>query len=504
MKFEIENSVIASYKRLSYDAWYAFAEFVDNSTQAYFDNREVLDRVFNNNGEKLTIEIIYDKNEDIIKIKDNSIGMDDDDLNRAFKVGQPPLNPTGRSKYGLGMKTAACWFGDNWKVRTKKLGKEKEYEVEIDVSAISKQEGEVNLNVTSSDSPKENHFTEIIITDLNRKLMGRTLGKIKDYLSSIYRIDIQSGIEIKWNGTKLFWKGYEDELYIDEKGVKAKKIFEFEINNKVVKGWAGVLGKGHGSRQKAGFSIIQSNRIIQVGFKPSTLFGEQEDGTNDLVNQRLIGELELDDFSVSHTKDKIVWESDEEELLDKKLGEYCEDMKQIAQTIRFSSKADTSNLIKYRNSTINILLKELKTNKLINYIKKVEPFPESIIKESYEKSIQTIKEDDTPSMVVNIGDEVEFVEVSIYFSEKTEVDPYILFKTTVLDNKLIVIVNMLHPYVCEISSSDILLNFVRQSVYEGVAEWKALKLRNTIQPNTIKFIKDGLLRLPFEISKNGS
>ena len=43
MKFEIENNIISSYKRLSYDPWYAFAEFVDNSTQAYFDNKEILD-----------------------------------------------------------------------------------------------------------------------------------------------------------------------------------------------------------------------------------------------------------------------------------------------------------------------------------------------------------------------------------------------------------------------------------------------------------------------------
>ncbi len=37
---------IRSYKRLSYDPWSALAEFVDNSTQSYFNNRKVLDQAF--------------------------------------------------------------------------------------------------------------------------------------------------------------------------------------------------------------------------------------------------------------------------------------------------------------------------------------------------------------------------------------------------------------------------------------------------------------------------
>jgi hypothetical protein len=46
-----------------------------------------------------------------------------------------------------------------------------------------------------------------------------------------------------------------------------------------------------------------------------------------------------------------------------------------------------------------------------------------------------------------------------------------------------------------------ILNFVRHCVYDGVSEWKAIKLIGEIKPNTVKFIKDGLLRLPFEIKK---
>ena len=43
MKFQIGYETINSYRRLAYTSWHALAEFVDNSTQAYFDNREALD-----------------------------------------------------------------------------------------------------------------------------------------------------------------------------------------------------------------------------------------------------------------------------------------------------------------------------------------------------------------------------------------------------------------------------------------------------------------------------
>lgn len=51
--FGIGNNTIRSYKRLAYTPWHAIAEFVDNSSQAYFNNKEVLDPQFEEDGEKL-------------------------------------------------------------------------------------------------------------------------------------------------------------------------------------------------------------------------------------------------------------------------------------------------------------------------------------------------------------------------------------------------------------------------------------------------------------------
>jgi hypothetical protein len=504
MKFEIKNNSISSYKRLSYDAWYAFAEFVDNSTQAYFDNKKKLDAEYSKTGDKLRIAIHYDAGEDYITIHDNSIGMNAADLERAFKIGQPPPDPTGRSKYGLGMKTAACWFGDNWSITTKKLGETTAYTIEIDVDAIAKKEGEVDLPPTEKTEGKETHYTTITITNLNRKFVGRTIGKIKDFLGSIYRFDISEGVVITWNNTPLVYHRFEDELYISPDGEKFKKYFELEINEKPVKGWVGVLGKGFGSRDKAGFAIIQNKRVIQGwpnGYKPSSIFGEQQDGSNDLVNQRVIGELFLDKFSVSHTKDKIVWEDDEEERLDKKLGEVCAEAKELALTLRFN-KEPGDQLAKFKEAAVSTLTSELKSNEISNHINNVNAYPEKILLASYKRTMGTARDENSPVMEVNVGDPPHVIRVIVYFNEKSEFDPYVLSEATIEDDKLFIFINMLHPHIQEMVSADSLTNFIRHCIYDGISEWKAIRVRGSIQPNTVKFFKDDLLRVPFEIKTN--
>ena len=132
IKFGHEN--FANYKRLAYKWWYALAEFVDNSTQSYFDHKTALESAYQEEGERFSVTITTDQ--EMLRISDNAMGMNLSDLERAMVVGVPPLNAEGRSRYGLGMKTAACWIGNKWKIVTTKLGDPEEYTVEIDVNEV--------------------------------------------------------------------------------------------------------------------------------------------------------------------------------------------------------------------------------------------------------------------------------------------------------------------------------------------------------------------------------
>src|SRR5207248_2106818 len=112
-------------------------------------------------------------------------------LSYALHIGAPPADTSGRSQFGLGMKTAACWVGNEWTLRTKKLNETTEYEVTVDVEAVAK--GGNGLDVIENDGrDPEDHYTIISITQLNHRFQGRTLSKIKQFLPSMYRQDLRA------------------------------------------------------------------------------------------------------------------------------------------------------------------------------------------------------------------------------------------------------------------------------------------------------------------------
>src|SRR5438874_1235595 len=167
LELKIGLDAINSYRRLAYTPWHALAEFIDNSTQAYFDNKEVLDKAFAEEVDILEVSIAYDKDSGELRISDNSIGLSLTDLEHALHVALPPKNTSGRSKYGMGLKTAACWLGNVWTVKTKKLGETVEHQATINVEKIAAGEGALEYQAITG-RPAAKHYTMIEITDLNR------------------------------------------------------------------------------------------------------------------------------------------------------------------------------------------------------------------------------------------------------------------------------------------------------------------------------------------------
>ncbi len=111
-------SAIEAYSRLSYSMWYAMAEFIDNSTQSRLNYGSIIDDVLRQEGSPLVVEIVHDRVNKQIIFRDNSIGMTNEKLVEALKIAHPTTDSRGRSKYGMGMKTAACWIGRKWKIVT--------------------------------------------------------------------------------------------------------------------------------------------------------------------------------------------------------------------------------------------------------------------------------------------------------------------------------------------------------------------------------------------------
>lgn len=309
----------AAFARLNYKPWFALAEFVDNSIQSFLHHRERLAAA--GHDEPLTIDLNLDDNE--ISVTDRAGGIAWTDFPRAFSPAAPPDDATGLSEFGLGMKAAACWFSKRWSVRTSALGEAVERTVTFDIPKISR-DGVESLPIETRPARESDHFTVVTMNDLRVHPRGRTIAKIKSHLASMYRVLMSDGV-VK---IRLTASGSTEELhyvqpdileapyYRNRQGPKLlwRREFAVDLHDKKVTGWAGIMQSG--SHSLAGFSVFRRRRLIEgsVGetYKPTTIFGSP----NSFASQRVVGEIFVEGFDVTHTKDGIQWHGYEDEVLE--------------------------------------------------------------------------------------------------------------------------------------------------------------------------------------------
>lgn len=342
------SSVYATYKRLSYQPWTAISEFVDNSTQSFYDHMDELMAQKYAKGLNISIRYIEDSIEgDRLEIDDNAYGMEWTDFQRAVVLDRPPKNTSGRNEFGMGLKTAACWFGSLWSVESTQLNSTTKYYTEISIDDLGKYKTE-EIDVQEESVSKKDHFTKIVIKKLNKRIVGpRTIGKVKELLSSIYREDLRTGlVKISYNGSALQFK--EAPVYTDDSNITWKKDISFTVEHEgkelAVNGFIAI--RIPGSVKDAGFTLIRRGRVIVGGsernYRPSELFGD----ANSYAWQRMYGELHMDNWPVTQAKDGFDWHNSglEEAFIDE-LSKHTQDYRKKAENIRVREKINTQDLV---------------------------------------------------------------------------------------------------------------------------------------------------------------
>jgi hypothetical protein len=94
-----------------------------------------------------------------------------------------------------------------------------------------------------------------------------------------------------------------------------RKSLEFDFGDGLsVHGFAGIRETANTAR--AGFALFRRGRVIQgsgdEGYRPQYIFGS----SNSFRYQRIFGELHLEGFEVSHTKDGFRWDENEQPFLE--------------------------------------------------------------------------------------------------------------------------------------------------------------------------------------------
>jgi hypothetical protein len=316
-----EMGVLGALQHLSYKPWFALAEFIDNSVQSYIENRHALEALHGTDF-VLRVDVESDCSDATarIVIRDNAGGIRLADYGRAFRLASIPPNRKGLSEFGMGMKTAACWFCDRWQLRSTALSEPFEGTVTFDVRSILER-GIEDIDVHRVPVPANSHYTELTLDSLRQPIVGgRTIAKVKEYLASIYRDFLRQGkLVLRYNGEEIKFverEALRAPFHATPAGddIEWRKTIDIELKDGVrVHGFAALLATGSASR--AGFALMRRSRLIQGGadeaWRPSRIFG----ASNSFVYQRLFGELTLDGVAVSHTKDSFALEAIEDELL---------------------------------------------------------------------------------------------------------------------------------------------------------------------------------------------
>jgi hypothetical protein len=486
----IGSGAIKNYARMPYTMWFALAEFIDNSTQSRLNYAGLVDEQLKSENTPLVVEIDYNAMKRELTIKDNSIGMSKDDLLAALKIAEPTKDSTGRSKYGMGMKTAACWIGNRWRIETAELTSGEEWTAVIDVDKIAAGDPKVPLTVKPVDGTA--HYTRIIISEMNRHLQTRTEETIRAYLSSIYRFDLQAGtLKILYRGDEIPAPP-EDNFDVDMSGKPMREEFSTKIGGKDVKGFVGVLKQGAGGRKFAGFSLYQNQRQIKgfpTAWKPSNIFGGiNDEGANNLVSQRLMGVIELDkDFNVSHTKDAVLFSGNEEEELEDYLNALTKRFQEFASTRR-GSDHDPIRRDKLKEM-VNDLRSEFISNEMKDAITTTVLPPLEMILQNNATQAENVSEDDKAASWQITND----LRVDIWIQDKSENDPYVV-RYAAADKEVVnIIINRLHTYYACRPNVEAIYECFRQYIFDAVAEYY-VRQKISVTPDSVRRMKDSLLR----------
>lgn len=317
--------MLSVLRHLNYKAWFAMAEFIDNSIQSFLANRDRLIKI-DGSEYQLTVDIKIDSaGPGLITVTDNAAGISVSDFPRAFRPAQIPEDRTGLSEFGMGMKSAACWFAQSWSVRTKAIDEDVERTIKFDIRHIVENRIE-SLSTTTREVDTASHYTVVSLTGLHHSPQGRTIQKIKEHLASIYRMYTRDGrLVLRVNDEQL---QYQIPLTLisapytapgipaeGAKQVEWRKEIDFDFGaGQQVTGFAAL--RETGSTPLAGFALFRRDRLIEGShddtYRPPEIFKQ----TNSYPYQRLFGELQIEGFEVSHTKDGFRWEEYEELFLE--------------------------------------------------------------------------------------------------------------------------------------------------------------------------------------------
>jgi hypothetical protein len=311
------SGMYSIFSAVTYKAWYALGEFVDNSLQSFVESSPRLKRAHKR---KPHLEIAISVSEEEIRVRDNAGGITGKRFPTVFEPGRPHPDGLGLSVYGIGMKSAAAWFADSFTLTTSALGESVERSVRMHFPTII-TEGLDEVPAQESAAEPLDHYTDLVLSDLRNPIHTQTHRKVRDHLGSIYRAFLRrSDVTMTYNGERL---SYEMPAVLEAPDCRPRRprrsrVWRKEIDLQLptgerIHGFAALRQVGRAAG--AGFALFRKDRVItgldDSPWRPREIFGTG----NTYKTQRLFGELHLEGVRVAYSKDGFIWAASEEEVI---------------------------------------------------------------------------------------------------------------------------------------------------------------------------------------------
>ncbi len=419
--------VYSTFRYISNHVWHAIGEYVDNSIQSFLDHQDILKET--NSNHKLTVSINFDIDNDTIVIRDDAYGIESSKFDKAFELANIPLDASGLNEFGMGMKVSSIWLSNFWSVETSAYGEPVKRIVTFDLDEVVRNE-ETELNVIEKPCNPDSHYTIITLKQLSpNKPTGRQLSTIKKHLASIYTKFIRDNIlELQVDEAVLsdatlkplkapYWKTP------NEKPIVWKKYIDFAAGPYKVKGFIGILEK-MSTNTDNGFLLFRRNKVIGTSYdtkyRPKKLCGDPGSPRY----KRIYGELELEGFSVSFTKNSFTQDDDLDAFIEALAFDLQKDesFKIFDQAQKYTSTKTKVEKKHIANQFVNSIASGL--DKPIVIAKPIISTPKDLFGNSEEKEsfIPPKPQIESKESMVKVGGETFFL--SIGAEEKLEQDPF--------------------------------------------------------------------------------
>lgn len=357
---------------------HVLAEFVDNALQSSRDKKEQLLALDVNYRLRVDIDFEWDENTNqatVITVTDNAGGIDADNYTKAFKLANTPDNNEGLNEFGMGLKTAALWLGNEWNVKTSAFGETVSRSITFDLNKVL-ADSLTKLVVKAEEAEAIEHYTTIrIASPTSKSPTKKALDKIRTELSSIYRKSLrQNEADIYVDGVKLTFE--ESEILTapsvkDPKGpaIYWRKDIDFKFGKYRATGFIGILKDINST--KNGFVLLRRGRVVYGAETDGRYFPKSLSGsTGTFRYKRIFGELELEGFAVSFNKNDLQDKENLEALMEMLRGEIHTkefDLYNQAEDYRLDERQKKVNkLVKSHNN-------DKKKNEKIEVVTKPQP-----------------------------------------------------------------------------------------------------------------------------------